>query len=384
MIVLFINLPLNMTNNLYYNSGAVVMDVDLKAQLPASEQSTLVTLYRTLISTYTNASGSGFLDLSPMNYIRRIRTSRLVDSALKTIIVEKYTAATASNDVSAVKPVEHVNGAAKAATKPRSVLALSLIDTEHLTPLIVQQTADQLKSFLFAGHDTTSILLQQAFYHLSLSPHSLSALLTEHVSIFGAHASPEHISSVLLNNGEEVLSRMSYASAVVKETLRLYPPAGSARRVSPGGGFFITLPDGKSLCLDGMVLYNMHYYIQRDPAVYGDDAEVFRPDRWLGDVGTHAESEDASGEERAIPPSSWRPFERGPRNCIGQELANLEARVILALVVGRYCFEKVGVGRVKVEDGKPVVDEKTGEFVVESELFNVSVVVVVVVEALRQ
>ena len=73
-----------------------------------------------------------------------------------------------------------------------------------------------------------------------------------------------------------------------------------------------------------------------------------------------------------MPASAWRPFERGPRNCIGQELANLEARVILASVARRYDFVKVGAGEVRLnERGEPVLNEK-GQYEVKSELFNVS------------
>jgi cytochrome P450 len=69
--------------------------------------------------------------------------------------------------------------------------------------------------------------------------------------------------------------------------------------------------------------------IQRDPDVYGDTADDFVPERWL---------DDAASE---IPASAWRAFERGPRNCIGQELAGLESRVVVALVARRYDFVKV-------------------------------------------
>jgi hypothetical protein len=62
---------------------------------------------------------------------------------------------------------------------------------------------------------------------------------------------------------------------------------------------------------------------------------------------------DKKQEGKQIPPSAWRPFERGPRNCIGQELANIEARVILACVVRKYAFEKVGAGQ-RLVDGKLV------------------------------
>jgi len=126
------------------------------------------------------------------------------------------------------------------------------------------------------------------------------------------------------------------------------------------------------VCLDGMVLYLCHYGIQRDAAVYGDSANDFVPERWLGDADTSAEAEGKAGGEGRVPASAWRPFERGPRNCIGQELANLEARVILASVARRYDFVKVGAGEVRLDDrGEPVLNEK-GQYEVKSELFNVS------------
>lgn len=79
---------------------------------------------------------------------------------------------------------------------------------------------------------------------------------------------------------------------------------------------------------------------------------------------------DAGGK---IPPSAWRPFERGPRNCMGQDLAIIEARVVLALVVRRFEFEKAGIGRVVVDaGGKGVVEGESGQLRVVGGLYNVS------------
>jgi cytochrome P450 len=73
-----------------------------------------------------------------------------------------------------------------------------------------------------------------------------------------------------------------------------------------------------------------------------------------------------------IPVSAWRPFERGPRNCIGQELANMEARVIMACTLRRYDFIKVGCGEVETDEkGQPIVEE-TGKYRTKSELLSVS------------
>ncbi|KLU81045.1 hypothetical protein MAPG_00140, partial [Magnaporthiopsis poae ATCC 64411] len=131
--------------------------------------------------------------------------------------------------------------------------------------------------------------------------------------------------------------------------------------------------------LDGLIVYICHFLIQRDRAVYGDDADEFVPERWLGDTNTHADDEGVGGGDEkhqhqgngnAIPASAWRPFERGPRNCIGQELANIEFRVILACTLARYDFEKVGLGEaVKDAAGNPVLNAR-GYYESKSELFN--------------
>lgn len=122
---------------------------------------------------------------------------------------------------------------------------------------------------------------------------------------------------------------MPYTSAVIKEALRLWPPAGTARFVPPGAGVAVKTADGAEHPLDGLHVYNCAIMIQRDPAVYGDSADEFVPERWL----------DGS----TIPATAWRAFERGPRNCIGQELALLEAKVVVALVARHVDFLKVSL-----------------------------------------
>jgi cytochrome P450 len=249
------------------------------------------------------------------------------------------------------------------------VLALALKDIEILTPMILQSIADQVKTFLFAGHDTTSILLQRLFYALSIHPDCLAKLRAEHDSIFG-DSDPR---DVLLARPDETMKALVYTSACIKETLRLWPPAGSARMSH--NGLKIRTSDGEEVCLDKCVLYLCHYMIQRDPKVYGETAEDFVPERWVGDSDTSSATVDQDGSATGtsdIPVGAWRPFERGPRNCIGQELANIEARAILACTARRYDFIKVGRGEVATDEkGQPIVDEK-GRYKTKSELISVS------------
>lgn len=119
---------------------------------------------------------------------------------------------------------------------------------------------------------------------------------------------------LLSNDGKVLLNSMKYA--------------GTARKTEPGAGLTVHTPTGE-YPLEGVNVYNCAIMTQRDPEVYGDTANYFMPERWLNETA------------EKIPASAWRAFERGPRKCIGQELANLEARIVVALVARRYEFSKV-------------------------------------------
>lgn len=337
--------------------GAVTMDEDFCAQLGQDKQTELVRRFRELTLNFRTVTSNQWFTLNPRTIIHRWWLSRRIDTILSDHIRAKFA---------------ELKAQSTAGAKSRSVLSLSLQNLDRLDNRIVAQTRDQLKSFLFAGHDTTSILLQWAFYELSRTPRALAAIRAELDDIFGADSSPAVVREMLLSSQREgLVRRMSYTSAVIKETLRLYPPSGSARHLPYGSGFTVALPGGGSLCLDGTVIYNCSTVIQRDEGVYGPTAAEFRPERWLGDTDTSMQTNvDAKEDAGRIPASAWRPFERGPRNCIGQELANLEARVILACTVRRYDFEKVGLGAITRDStGLPVV-ASNGQYEVKNEVFN--------------
>ncbi|KAF2455737.1 cytochrome P450 52A11 [Lineolata rhizophorae] len=350
--------------------GAVVLDLDLHAQAPEEQQSQIVRDYTKLLGAFSDI-GMGVI-VMPWTALRRWYRGRKADQAVKAAIQQKF---------DEVKNPQ----ATKSATAAKSVVALALQHVDKLTPGLLQQTADQIKTFLFAGHDTTAILLQWAIYELSRHPRALATLRAEHDEVLGPDTSPAAVIEAFTTRGEETMRRMKYTSAVIKEVLRLYPPAGTARFAPKGTGF--TLPvgaDGRDACVDGMVLYICHHLIQRDRAVYGDTADVFVPERWLGDADTDAAAsaaavaEDSAGtgagkprDDKRTPASAWRPFERGPRHCIGQELANIEARVILACIARRYDFVKVGIGALDYDaDGNVVVDDVGRGKCPGEELFN--------------
>ncbi|PYH85358.1 putative cytochrome P450 oxidoreductase [Aspergillus uvarum CBS 121591] len=330
--------------------GAKVMDTDFGAQCAPHQQSEIFKLFRELVRSYPMAGGMSWERVNLWGALQRRRITGRFEKYLRAHITQKFADLRQAADAA---PTEK--------GRSRSILSLSLQDLATLDEDVISQTSDQLKSFLFAGYDTTSIVLQWTFYELSRTPRALQAVRTELAALFGADPSPTVVwDKLTAPGGESLLNQMPYTSAVIKEVLRLHPPSGSARFTAPGTGFTVQLPGGDSVNLDGMVVYNCETLIHRDEAVYGATKDMFCPERWL----------DSPEKNRGIPASAWRAFERGPRSCIGQELATLEVRVILACTVRRYEVTKVGLGEVvKNEKGQPVMGAQ-GQFAVRKELFN--------------
>ncbi|KAH8879322.1 cytochrome P450 [Thozetella sp. PMI_491] len=324
--------------------GAAIMDVDFKAQyLDRSQQGEIIRLFWELLQTYNDDKNNLPWWAVPATTYRRRQLGKRIDALVKGEIQKNYK-----------ESKEKAAG-----NQSRSILSLSFQDTNVLTPQLLSETSDQVRTFLFAGHDTNTGVLQWVIYELSRTPRALQAVRDELDTVFGPDPDPRSVSTRLTQDGAEYIPRLTYISAVIKETLRLHPPAGTARMTAPGTGFVVRAPTGEEFCLDGLILYSCHAIIQRDPAIYGETADDWVPERWL------------DGKSNDIPASAWRPFERGPRNCIGQELANLESRVILAIIARRYDFSKIGLGEsVRDEEGRPVVNEN-GQYEVKPELYNV-------------
>lgn len=100
----------------------------------------------------------------------------------------------------------------------------------------------------------------------------------------------------------------------------------------------LSLPD-REISIAGLQIYVYHYIIHRNPKIWGSDAHVFNPERWLDEQYV-----------ANLPPGAYRPFARGPRNCIGQELAMMEALMVVSAVARGFEFEKIGLtGRMNAE-----------------------------------
>ncbi|KAF5344773.1 hypothetical protein D9757_013427 [Collybiopsis confluens] len=193
-------------------------------------------------------------------------------------------------------------------------------------PIIIR---DQLLSLLLASRDTTACLLTYVTYFMAIYPDVAKRLRAEVLERCGPSGDITY----------EQLRSLRYMRAVLNETLRLFPPVPlNVRESRPGG---CTLPpsdpsfgcqeqhdDLRPLHMPGStVITYLPLLTQRNPALWGKDADAFDPDRWL-------EGERLS--RFVNNPTMFTPFSAGPRICLGQNYAYNEASFFLVRLLQQF------------------------------------------------
>ncbi|KAF8696973.1 hypothetical protein HU200_036618 [Digitaria exilis] len=178
--------------------------------------------------------------------------------------------------------------------------------------LSTEDVIEECKLFYFAGMETTSVLLTWTLILLSMHPEWQERAREEVLSHFG-RAKPDFDS----------LSRLKTVTMILYEVLRLYPPATFLNRrtykdMELGG---IKYPAGVNLLLPLL-------FIHHDPDIWGKDASEFNPARFADGISNATKHQGA-----------FFPFGGGPRICIGQNFALLEAKMALCAILQRFSFE---------------------------------------------
>ncbi|PKX89031.1 cytochrome P450 [Aspergillus novofumigatus IBT 16806] len=183
-----------------------------------------------------------------------------------------------------------------------------------------------VKTLIFAGHDTSASTLCYTYAALSKHPQVLHTLREEHTTLFGSDPSA---AANLLRNDPSLVNNLPYTLAVIKEALRLWPPTGvSLRRGQPEQTL---LAEGKEWpTYPFAVLVNNCATMRREDLF--KDAESFYPERHLV---------TAPSDPYFVPANAWRPFEKGPRMCLGQTLALMQLKIALVMTVRMFDFEIV-------------------------------------------
>lgn len=192
--------------------------------------------------------------------------------------------------------------------------------------------ASNMQTFLVAGHETTSSLLTFVMYNLLKNPAAYLKAQREVDEVLGKGTMiPRHMKD------------LKYLNAVLRETLRLYPTAPAFSRVArPGAGEVVSV--GGHALERNIPITVLLGRIHRDPTVYGEDADCFRPERML-DENFERLPQNAWKVHKAPVLSrhghtltSIQPFGTGVRGCIGRAFAWQESLLVTALLLQRFDF----------------------------------------------
>lgn len=192
-------------------------------------------------------------------------------------------------------------------------------------PDMMETIMGNLKTFLVAGHETTASALCFMFKALQDNPDSLAKVRAEHDEVLGPD--PDQAADIL-SESPHLLSSLRYTHAVIKETLRLYQLASTMRGGEPG--FYLSDPTtGRQYPTEGFLVWDGAAGMQHDPSLW-PQVDKFVPDRWLVPA------------EHPLHPikDTWRAFARGPRDCIGQEVALVEIKLVAALIIRKFDVEE--------------------------------------------
>ncbi|OIW21661.1 hypothetical protein TanjilG_07281 [Lupinus angustifolius] len=183
---------------------------------------------------------------------------------------------------------------------------------------------DIILNFVIAGKDTTAATLAWFIYMLCKYPAVQEKAAEEvkeatHTTTISSCA--EFVSCVT----EEALEKMNYLHAAITETLRLYPAVPVDAKICFSDD---TLPDGYSVNKGDMVSYQP-YAMGRMKFIWGDDAEEYKPERWL----------DENGIFQQESPFKFTAFQAGPRLCLGKEFAYRQMKIFSAVLLGCFSFK---------------------------------------------
>jgi cytochrome P450 len=174
------------------------------------------------------------------------------------------------------------------------------------------QLRDEVITLFLAGHETTALAIMYAWYLMSDHPWVMKKVHDEVDQVLDGR-SP----------GADDWSELPYTKAVIQETMRLYPPAWIIGReaieeVDIAGW---TIPKGAQILLPQSLIHrDRRWFAQPD---------LFRPERWL------------DGLEDRLPRFAYFPFGGGPRICIGNYFAMMEAILVVATMAQKVTVENV-------------------------------------------
>ncbi|GAY37495.1 hypothetical protein CUMW_029440 [Citrus unshiu] len=229
----------------------------------------------------------------------------------------------------------------KQSSNDDDLLGMLLKCTEQTeNDLKIEDVIEECKLFYFAGQETTANLLTWTMIILCMHPNWQEKAREEVLNTCGKKM-PDI----------EDLNRLKIVSMILHEVLRLYPPVTALfrytrQRINIGG---FSVPPGVEITLPLLLLHH-------DPMYWGSDADEFNPDRFADGVAK------ASMDQLAFYTFGW-----GPRICLGQNFAMIEAKMALAMILQNFTFEisasythsPITVITLQPQHGAPIILHQT-------------------------
>jgi cytochrome P450 len=185
-----------------------------------------------------------------------------------------------------------------------------------------QELQDQVRIFMVAGHETTATAITWMLYALSINQDAQRRLRNELLQTFGR---PQHSSSRPLTYDE--INALPFLNACVKELLRCYPPVATSSRVATKDDVILgyKIPKGTTVRFPLRAIHRLK-------SVWGEDADIFKPERWLNPELVKKENPELTSKTTFVTPEmnwAYLPFLIGPRTCPGAKLALFELKILL-------------------------------------------------------
>ena len=184
----------------------------------------------------------------------------------------------------------------------------------------VQRVRDEVISMFLAGHETTSNTLTWAWCLLSQHPSAAEKLHQELGDVLGGRTPTM-----------QDIERLTYTGMIIRETLRLYPPVWVIPR-----DVISDVTIGNYTLKAGSIVVTSPYITHRHPRYY-EEPEAFRPERF------------SPSYEQSLPRFAYFPFGGGPRICMGQSFATMEAVLILATIAQKFQLTLAPGHKVEME-----------------------------------
>lgn len=183
-------------------------------------------------------------------------------------------------------------------------------DSEDGRVMDDKQLRDEVLTLLFAGHETTAVALTFTWYLLATHPSIEESVTAE-------------LDEVLADDQPTIqdVPELQFTRQVLKESMRLYPPVFGVLREPINddeiGGYRI--PAGSTVAMNQIVVHHDSRFFE--------DPQAFHPRRWTPEF------------EEQLPQFAYFPFGGGPRRCIGERFAMLEATLVVATIAQQYRLE---------------------------------------------